>query len=78
MADSVYEEDAEKKLKENEFSKEGYTFTGWDTLKNGGGNQYADEDGNPTNGATTGPHLHFEVFVDGENIDPLYMLKKAK
>lgn len=22
------------------------------------GNQYKDENGNPTNGATTGPHLH--------------------
>ena len=27
-------------------------------------------------GYSTGPHLHFEIFVDGENIDPLYMLKR--
>lgn len=39
------------------------------------GNQYYDENGNPTNGATTGSHLHFGVRVYGEYIDPLSLFK---
>lgn len=35
------------------------------------GNNYKDENGNPTNGATTGPHLHLGIRVDGEYVDPL-------
>ena len=34
-------------------------------------NPYVDNNGNPTNGATTGVHLHFSVRKDGELIDPM-------
>lgn len=35
------------------------------------GNQYFDSNGKPTNGATTGPHLHFGIRVDGKYMNPL-------
>lgn len=34
------------------------------------GNNYTDEQGRPTNGATTGCHLHFGIRIDEEYVDP--------
>lgn len=34
-------------------------------------NPYKDDNGNPTNGATTGCHLHFAIKDNNVNVDPL-------
>ena len=31
---------------------------------------YTDNTGKPTNGATTGPHLHFAISINGNKVDP--------
>lgn len=39
------------------------------------GNPYKDSNGNPTNGATTGPHLHLGIRVNEEYIDSLSLFE---
>ena len=39
------------------------------------GNQYFDNEGNPTNGATTGPHIHLGNRIFGKYTNPLLLFK---
>ena len=39
------------------------------------GNIYTDSAGNPTNGATTGCHLHIGFRIDNEYVNPLDYLQ---
>ena len=41
------------------------------------GNNYKDENGNPTNGATTGCHLHFGIRINDEYVNPLDFYKEV-
>ena len=34
-------------------------------------NYFRDSNGNPTNGSTTGPHLHLNIKKSGVSVDPL-------
>lgn len=42
------------------------------------GNQYHDENGRQTNGATTGTHLHLGIRVDEKYMDPLQFFYKKE
>ena len=41
------------------------------------GNTYHDKEGKPTNGATTGCHLHFGIRIDGSYENPLNYLGRG-
>lgn len=40
-------------------------------------NPYKDSNGNPTNGATTGPHLHFSIKIDGKAVNPINYISSS-
>lgn len=60
-------------VKVGDFVKQGQVigFVGPKNVYGVKGNQYTDSDGEPTNGATTGPHLHLGIRLDGKYQNPL-------
>lgn len=42
------------------------------------GNPYKDKNGNPTNGSTTGCHLHFSIKVNNTPKDPLDFVERKE
>ena len=60
-------------VSEGDFVKQGQVigFVGPKNVYGVPGNQYTDENGNPTNGATTGCHLHLGVRIDDKYVNPL-------
>lgn len=39
-------------------------------------NPYSDKNGNPTNGSTTGCHLHFSLKINNTPVDPLSFVER--
>lgn len=60
-------------VKENQIVQKGETIgnVGPKNVYNVINNPYKDKNGNPTNGATTGPHLHITLKIYDENVNPL-------
>lgn len=42
------------------------------------GNPYKDKNGNPTNGSTTGCHLHFSIKIENIAKDPLDFVERKE
>jgi len=60
-------------VQKGDFVKQGQVigFVGPKNVYGVKGNQYSDSEGKPTNGATTGPHLHLGIRLDGKYQNPL-------
>lgn len=65
-------------VKKGDFVKQGQLIgnVGPKYVYNVPGNPYSDSAGNPTNGATTGSHLHIGIRLENQYINPLLYLSK--